>query len=148
MSFSQRHFWLPCSLRLFPNYVIVTFHSLPWQMFCVTTFSLMIDEGNGRGLIKVITRHLLAWLRKVAVNLRTICVQAETGLDHYCHASIPGHILMYHWLCVPVSCTAQVVHTAAGRTRWIVLSSFASSLNVATGITDLALLQFRKVWCT
>jgi hypothetical protein len=29
---------------------------------------------------------------------------------------VSGHMLMYYWLCVYISCTAHALHTAAGRT--------------------------------
>jgi len=91
-------------------------------MFCFTTFSVyqtndvMIGEGNGRGLIKVVTRYLFDWLGKVTINVRTDCIQAVTGLERYCYSSMSGRILMYHWLFVPVSCAAHALQTTAGGT--------------------------------
>jgi len=101
---------------------IVTIHSLSCPMFYFATFSVyqtngvMIGEGNGRGLIKVVTRCLFDWLGKVTINVRTGCIQAVTGLERYCYTSMSGHILIYHWLFVPLSCAAHALQTTSGGT--------------------------------
>ena len=102
---------------------IVTIRSLPCPTFCFTTFSVyqtngvMIREGNGRGLIKVITRYLFDWLEKVTINVRTSCIQAVTGLERYCYTSMSGHILGWVHTC-NITAYRNTVSWQCGRGSW------------------------------
>ena len=73
------------------------------------------------------------------MNVRTSCIQAVTVLERYCYTSMSGHILMYHCRVQRMRYKQLLVE------RWVVIASFASSLSVATGILDLAILQLRNV---
>ena len=64
--------------------------------------------------IQLVTRYLFDWLGKVTINVRTVCIEAVTGLERHCYVSMSGHILMYHWLFAPVSCAAHALQTTAG----------------------------------
>ena len=133
---------------------IVTIRSLPCPTFCFTTFSVyqtngvMIREGNGRGLIKVITRYLFDWLEKVTINVRTSCIQAVTGLERYCYTSMSGHILGWVHTC-NITAYRNTVSWQCGRGSWprnVSKVGYAVTSVFGRPIKGMMLLRPEQVW--